>query len=534
LAEDVEFYQEKNNRSYKEHRLWANEAVQKLLVGKIVEKVSKEELVCINPLSVATNSRLKKRLCIDLSRKYNGLSEAKKFKIESTRHALQVIRRGDWMFSFDLKSAYLMIPVHPRFTRYLGFAVEEDDGSVTYYKYLMLPFGLNDAARVLTKVMKSPLDCWRRQGIVVFIHIDDGFVCMGSRGEAVRASEVVRSDLIRYGLLISEAKCSWGARRMLEWTGLVFDTVNFELTVPEWKMKKSMDAVVSLLDRRKVWVPTRELAGVAGLLGSLQLAMGEVTRFYTRSMLTQIVEVTDRFGWSGKLFLSERVVQELLFWRNNLESCNGRSMRVEDKVLQVQSADMYSDAGEHMMGGVQLEGEHIVQGSVFKQCFLEEDSRRSSTFRELRAIEEGIRIRGEQFRGHRVRWGCDNWAASKIITLGSMKPECHEVAKVIVGLARKFDIVLEPFWLSRSSKEIMVCDALSKDFDMSDYRLSSLDFGMLQGRFGPFSVDFFGSSFTARCRPFFTLVDCAGAAGVDAFSADWGTWGNGFFHPPVG
>ena len=34
-----------------------------------------------------------------------------------------------------------MNAVHPRFTRYLGFAVEEEDGSKTYYKYLMLPFG---------------------------------------------------------------------------------------------------------------------------------------------------------------------------------------------------------------------------------------------------------------------------------------------------------------------------------------------------------------------------------------------------------
>ena len=68
LAEEVKFYQERNNKSYKEHRLWANEDVQKLLVGKIVEKVNKEELVCINPLSMATNSKLKKRLCMDLSR----------------------------------------------------------------------------------------------------------------------------------------------------------------------------------------------------------------------------------------------------------------------------------------------------------------------------------------------------------------------------------------------------------------------------------------------------------------------------------
>ena len=71
--------------------------------------------------------------------------------IPKLSEALQIIRRGDWMFSFDLKSAYLMIPVHPRLTRYLGFAVEEEDGSKTYYKYLMLLFGLNDTARVLKR-----------------------------------------------------------------------------------------------------------------------------------------------------------------------------------------------------------------------------------------------------------------------------------------------------------------------------------------------------------------------------------------------
>ena len=176
----------------------------------------------------------------------------------------------------------------------------------------------------------------------------------------------------------------------------------------------------------------------------------------------------------------------MLHWRNNIGKCNGHIMRKEDKVLQVQTTDMYSDAGEHMMGGAQFRGEHIVKGSVFKQYFSEEESRMSSTFRELRAFEKGIRIKGEQFRGHQVRWGCYNWAASKIITLGSMKPECHEVAKAIVKLVMKFDIVLEPFWLSRESREIKVCDTLSKDFDMSDYRLSGQDFSMLQDRFGPF------------------------------------------------
>ena len=157
LLENIELYEEGNNKSFREHKGWANEAVEKLLSANIIKKVSKEELTCVNPLLVVVNSKAKKRLCIDLIKRYNGVSRAIKFRIESTREALQVIRKGDWMFSFDLKSAYLKIPVHPRFVRYLGFVVEEEDGSKSYYCYLMLPLGLNDDARVLTKVMKSPI-----------------------------------------------------------------------------------------------------------------------------------------------------------------------------------------------------------------------------------------------------------------------------------------------------------------------------------------------------------------------------------------
>ena len=274
LLENIGFYEQRNNKSYREYKGWANKSVQKLLSAKIVRKVSKEELTCVNPLSVATNSKSKKRLCIDLSRKYNGVSRTRKFRIESTREALQVIRKGDWMFSFDFKSAYLMIPVHPRFVRYLGFMVEEEDGSKSYYCYLILPFRLNDAARVLTRVMKSPIERWRKQGIVVFIHNDDGFVCTSDKGDAMRASEVVRRDLVRYRLLLSESKCMWGARRTLEWTGLVFDTVRFRLTVPEWKLTQGPGGGAELVGQEGV-VGADQGVGQCGLVvGQFQSGHG--------------------------------------------------------------------------------------------------------------------------------------------------------------------------------------------------------------------------------------------------------------------
>ena len=47
-----------------------------------------------------------KQLCIDLSRCVNKVIKAPKFKIESMVAALQVIEKGDYCFSFNLKSAY--------------------------------------------------------------------------------------------------------------------------------------------------------------------------------------------------------------------------------------------------------------------------------------------------------------------------------------------------------------------------------------------------------------------------------------------
>ena len=53
-------YKESNNKSYKDKRAWANEAVYKLQRTKIVRDTSLEELWCVNPLTVAKNAKGKR------------------------------------------------------------------------------------------------------------------------------------------------------------------------------------------------------------------------------------------------------------------------------------------------------------------------------------------------------------------------------------------------------------------------------------------------------------------------------------------
>ena len=58
-------YEEPNNRSYVENKVWANETVEKLLRTGVIEQIRKSDLVCINLLSVAFNAKMKPRLCIE-------------------------------------------------------------------------------------------------------------------------------------------------------------------------------------------------------------------------------------------------------------------------------------------------------------------------------------------------------------------------------------------------------------------------------------------------------------------------------------
>ena len=58
-----------------------------------------------SPLSVVESSSGKKRLVINL-RHLNRLLWTQKFKYEDLRVAMLLLERGDYMFSFDLKSGY--------------------------------------------------------------------------------------------------------------------------------------------------------------------------------------------------------------------------------------------------------------------------------------------------------------------------------------------------------------------------------------------------------------------------------------------
>ena len=106
---------------------------------------------------------------------------------------------------------------------------------------------------------------------------------------------------------------------------------------------------------------------------------------------------------------------------------------------------MFRDTSDRQVGGARFDGEKVAWDTVFKVVLAEEERKKSSMFRELRGIEEGILANCRRLQRKIVRWGCDNWAAGKIVKLGSMKEDCHAVAIRIEELCRKLNIKLDTF-----------------------------------------------------------------------------------------
>ena len=145
--------------------------------------------------------------------------------------------------------------------------------------------------------------------------------------------------------------------------------------------------------------------------------------------------------------MERRVLDEISFWIKNLRSLNGWRMRDMEEVVYCKAGcvDMFSDVSDFQLAGAKFEEEQVCWDTRFKVLLSEKEKGSSSTFRELRAIEEGLRAHGRSLMGKTVRWGCDNWPAGEIVKWGSMQRDCHSVAVEIEKLCRKFKIRLETF-----------------------------------------------------------------------------------------
>ena len=110
------------------------------------------------------------RPVIDL-KNLNAHIHAPHFRMFTTSSVLSSVEKGDYAFKLDLQDAYFHVPIHPSSRKYLRFTFEN-----RVYQFQVLPFGLNTAPQIFTRLGHTVTAYLHRQGISVIPYLDDWLI----------------------------------------------------------------------------------------------------------------------------------------------------------------------------------------------------------------------------------------------------------------------------------------------------------------------------------------------------------------------
>ena len=405
-----------NHASAKRECAFVEQELNRLLREGCVEEVQQVPSVC-SPLSVVTSAAGKKRLVHDL-RHVNLFLWKERFKYEDMRTALEMIEVGDYMVSFDLKAGYHHIDIHRDHWQYLGFSWEHD-GAKKYYVFKVLPFGLSTACYVFTKVMRQLVKKWRGMGIRIVVYIDDGIAFASTAKEASRVAQLIREDLEAAGWILNREKTRLEPFRTGIWLGLELNLSDGVLSVPGYRVKKlteSLEKLVKEANDGKI-VGVRALASTVGQIISMKLAVGNIVRLMTRECYAQI---NTCMTWADRILLKPEVISELEFWLSSHANYNGTKIRPGASAVRM----VFSDASDVAYGGYMVG----IGNEIAHENWTPEEGARSSTWRELAAVERMLKIFASKLAGTSVHWFTDNQAVTRIVEVGSRKRELQTLA----------------------------------------------------------------------------------------------------------
>ena len=103
------------------------------------------------------------------------------FKMEGLNTVKELLQPGDWMTSIDLKSAYLQVGITQKHQPLLTFQWRKQ-----FVYFTTLPFGVNIAPRIFTKLMRRAIQLVRQLGVRIVYYLDDTIILARSPEEAIR------------------------------------------------------------------------------------------------------------------------------------------------------------------------------------------------------------------------------------------------------------------------------------------------------------------------------------------------------------
>ena len=432
----------------------------------------------------------------------NKFIEAPHFKMEDTRSVIHLIRKNSLMATIDLKDAYYLVPINDNCQKYLRFVWKN-----VMYEFSCLPFGLNVAPYVFTKILKPVISVLRQKGFSSVIYIDDLWLVADSFENCASNVTQTMHLLTKLGFLINYEKSVLEPKYEIQYLGFIFNSRRMIISLPESKRSNLIISLRNFVSQEEHSI--RDLAKIIGRLIACRLAVPYgllYTRHLERCKYLALNKFNGNYNSLNTLDIESK--QDILWWVKNLPHCY--TIIAEDQF----DFTIYTDASKTGWGAA-------MDNSSTGGAWTEEESRCHINLLELLAIFLALKCYAKDLRAKRILLRVDNKTAIALINkMGGIQfPHLTSLAKEIWMFCEQRNLFIFASYIP--SKENIVADKESRSEFNNEWKLNSQMFEFICENYGFPEFDLFASRFSKQCKKYASFKPDPGAEIVDAFSFPW-------------
>ncbi|KAH7828266.1 putative Reverse transcriptase (RNA-dependent DNA polymerase) [Monocercomonoides exilis] len=242
---------------------WVKEGIQ----ARILRELKKAEVKCLSNLFFIPKKNGKYCQVMDC-RPLNAALKNTHFKMEDQRTVEKLLQEGDFATSLDLSQAYFQIPVNESFIPFLAFKLGDK-----YFAFEGLPFGMKDAPRNFTKVMREVVKKVRQRWNVRCVSfLDDVLLLHQDAEELSRITEEISQWFETLGFIINKEKSETALKQVFTYLGWIWNTNQMSVCL-EQERRMSLRAMCKIWARTamiNVQVRTRHYVGFVGSISTIR------------------------------------------------------------------------------------------------------------------------------------------------------------------------------------------------------------------------------------------------------------------------
>lgn len=446
----------------------------------------------------------KNRFILNL-KQLNKFIDAEHFKLEDLRTAIKLVSENSYMCTVDLKDAYFLVSIHKDFKKYLRFQFGDNN---EIYEFNVLPFGLNTAPFVFTKIMKPVVGLLRSCGYISTIYLDDILLISDSHQDCSDNLNSTINLLTALGFIINFDKSNLQPNTTCKFLGYIIDTENFHISLPEEKINKIKDKVKVFKNKSRCKI--RDFASFIGLLNSACLAI-EYAWLYTKSFerCKFLSLKNNNEDYDGYMNIPNNLNSEFDWWSKAMENPVNK-IKYDEYCLEI-----FSDASTTGWGAA-------CDGETAGGVWTEDERTWHINYLEILAAFLGLKVFASQLNNCQILLRIDNTTAiSYVNRMGGVQfPHLTQIARELWKWCEAKNIIVFAAYISSADNSLADAESRRVHPDV-EWELADFAFKKIQDTFGIPDIDIFASRVNKKCPKYISWHRDPDAFATNAFTIPW-------------